>query len=427
MTDARAIALDLLQDVLHRHRALDEALAANRDLARLEPRDRAFARLLTATVLRRLGQIDAIIDARLERPLPAKRASVRDILRLGVAQIAFLDLAPHAAVDTAVGLAEARRQKGLKGLVNAVLRRVAEAGPAPSDDPEHRNVPDWLWQSWAEAYGAETAAAVAAANLAEAPLDISLKVPAEAEIWGERLEAEILPTGTLRRMAGGDVTGLPGFAEGAWWVQDAAAALPARLLGDVAGLAVADLCAAPGGKTAQLAVAGAHVTAVDISKKRLQRLSENLARLGLAAETIATDAAKWTPPATFDAVLLDAPCSATGTLRRHPDIAWNKGPEDVVRLTAVQDRLLAAALRMVKPGGTVVYATCSLQPEECERQIAALVESGAPVAVDAVRREDIPGLDDAVTADGALRTLPCHWAERGGIDGFYAARLRRTG
>ena len=424
MTDPRAIALDLLGDVLRRRRPLDEALAAHRDLARLEPRDRAFARLLVTTALRRLGQIDAAIDARLERPLPAKRAMVRDILRLGVAQLAFLDLAPHAAVDTSVALTRARGQEGLKGLVNAVLRRVSEAGPLLEGDPAHLNVPDWLWQSWEAAYGTETAATIARANLREAPLDITLKDPETAARWAAALDAEILPTGNLRRRAGGNPADLPGFAEGAWWVQDAAAALPARLLGDVSGLRVADLCAAPGGKTLQLAAAGARVTAVEISDQRLLRLRANLARVGLGAEIVAADAAAWTPPEPFDAVLLDAPCTATGTLRRHPDIAWNKDPDDVRRLAALQDRLLAAALRMVKPGGTVVYATCSLQPEEGEPRIAALLAAGAervPVAP-----AELPGLEAAVTSAGDLRTLPCYWAESGGIDGFYAARLRRT-
>ncbi len=427
MTDARAIALDLLQDVLRRRRALDEALEANIDLARLEPRDRAFARLLSATVLRRLGQIDAAIDARLERPLPAKREIVRDILRLGIAQIAFLELAPHAAVDTSVALARARGQAGLTGLVNALLRRVAEAGPLPADDPEHLNVPGWLWRSWVAAFGIETAGAVARANLAEAPLDITIKDPESAAHWAAALDAEILPTGSLRRRAGGDPATLPGFAEGSWWVQDAAAALPTRLLGDVAGLRVADLCAAPGGKTLQLAAAGANVAAVDISEKRLGRLRRNLERVGLGAETVAADAAAWTPPEPLDAVLLDAPCTATGTLRRHPDIAWNKGPEDVGRLAAVQDRLLKAALQIVRPGGTVVYATCSLQPEECGERIAALAAGGTAFEIDPVGPHGIPGLGDAITSDGALRTLPCHWAERGGIDGFYAVRLRRAG
>jgi len=427
MTDSRAIAVDLLQAVLRRSRPLDEALAANRDLARLDPRDRAFARLLVATALRRLGQIDAAIDARLERPLPAKRAAVRDILRLGVAQIAFLGTAPHAAVDTSVVLVRRRGQEGLAGLVNAVLRRIAEAAPPPPGDPEHLNVPDWLWQNWTAAYGEETAAAIARAHLAEAPLDITLKLPDQAAHWAAALEAEILPTGSLRRESGGDPAQLPGFAEGAWWVQDAAAALPVRLLGDMAGRRVADLCAAPGGKTAQLAAAGAKVTAVDISGKRLERLRGNLARLGLDAATVVADAATWLPPEPFDAVLLDAPCTATGTLRRHPDIAWNKGHEDVVRLAGLQDRLLAAALRMVRPGGTLVYATCSLLPEECEQRVATLLAAGAAAERLPVAPQELPRLEAAITTEGDLRTLPCHWPESGGIDGFYGARLRRTG
>ena len=426
MKDARAIALELLQDVLQRGRPLDEALATNADLSGLEARDRAFARLLTATVLRRLGQIDAAIDARLERPLPANRNIVRDILRLGVAQIALLGLAPHAAVHTSVELVGHGGQAGMKGLVNAVLRRIAEGGPIPPDDPEHLNVPMWLWQDWETAYGAETAAAIALAHLTEAPLDITLKSPADAETWAARLEAEILPTGTLRRAAGGDVTALPGFTDGAWWVQDAAAALPTRLLGDVSGQRIVDLCAAPGGKTAQLAAAGAQVTAVDISKKRLERLSENMERLGLAADTIAIDAAKWTPDEPFDAVLLDAPCSSTGTLRRHPDIAWNKTPADVAKLKIVQDRLLAAALTLVKPGGLVVYATCSLQPGEGAERIAALLASGAAVERAPVTVDDLPGLAETITPEGDLRTLPCHWAARGGMDGFFATRLRHA-
>jgi len=425
MIDARAIALDVFEAVLHRRRPLDETLAANRDLARLEPRDRAFARLVVATVLRRLGQIDAAIDGRMERPLPAKRAVVRDILRLGVAQIAFLDTAPHAAVDTSVALAHTRSQASLAGLVNAVLRRIAEAGSLPPDDPRHLNVPDWLWDSWTAAYGLETAAAIASAHLVEAPLDITPKDPDALAHWAAALGAEILPTSSLRRQAGGDPVQLPGFAEGAWWVQDAAAALPARLMGDVSGRRVADLCAAPGGKTAQLAVAGAAVTAVDISAKRLDRLRQNLGRLGLAAELVVADAVDWMPPEQFDAVLLDAPCTATGTLRRHPDIAWTKSPDDVVRLAALQGRLLEAALRIVKPGGMLVYATCSLQPEECEQRIAALLAAGAGAERLPAGPGEFPGLEVAITAAGDLRTLPCHWSESGGIDGFYACRLRR--
>lgn len=427
MHNPRAIALGLLQDVLRRGRALDEALAANANLSALESRDRAFVRLLVATTLRRLGQIDGAIDARLQRPLSPRHAKVRDILRLGAAQVAFLDMAAHAAVDTSVELVGSGGQAGMKGLVNAILRRIAEAGALQKDDPDRLNVPGWLWREWEAAYGPDTAAAVARANLSEAPLDITLKSPTEASLWADRLDAEILPTGTLRRAGGGDVTTLPGFSEGEWWVQDAAAALPARLLGDVSGMRIADLCAAPGGKTAQLAAAGARVTAVDLSEKRLRKLTENLARLRLAAETVVADAAKWKPERPFDAVLLDAPCTATGTLRRHPDIAWSKTPQDLKRLATLQDRLLRAAVTMVKPGGLLIYATCSLQPQEGEERIAALLTAEPGVVRSPLAPGEPSGLPpDAVTQDGDLRTLPCHWADRGGMDGFFGARLRRA-
>lgn len=425
--DARAIVLDLLRTVLRQRRPLDDALAAHPGLATLEPRDRAFARLLVATALRRLGQIDSAIDARLDRPLAWKYAVVRDILRLGVAQIGFLGLAPHAAVNTTVDLAKSKGFGPLRGLVNAVLRRIAEAGPLPEDDPEHRNVPPWLWRSWVDAYGPDAAAMIATAHLTEAPLDITLKNPDEAALWAEALQAEILPTGDLRRDTGGDITALPGFREGAWWVQDAAATLPARLLGEVDGMRVADLCAAPGGKSSQLAAMGARVTAVDISARRSTRLAENLARLNLTAETVVADATSWRPAEPFDAVLLDAPCSATGTLRRHPDIAWNKAQQDVDRMAALQRRLLTAAAEMVRPGGTVVYATCSLQPEECVESVEAVLAAGAPLERIPVEAAEIPGLAQALTPPGDLKTLPCHWPERGGLDGFYIARLRRTG
>ena len=323
-------------------------------------------------------------------------------------------------------LAGRLRPGGYKGLVNAVLRRLAREGQAlaAGQDAARLNTPDWLWASWSAAYGAETTRAIAEAHLADPPLDLSVKRDAEA--WAERLGARVLPTGALRLPPGtGDVARLPGYDDGAWWVQDAAAALPARLLGEVAGRRVLDLCAAPGGKTAQLAAAGAEVTAVERSEARLGRLRDNLARLGLAAATVTADAAEWRPPAPAEAVLLDAPCSATGTLRRHPDIAHLKGPEQLSALTALQDRLLAAALGMVAPGGLLVYAVCSLQPEEGPQRIAALLSGGAPAARIPVEPGELDGLEELVTPEGDLRTLPCQLAEAGGMDGFYTCRLRR--
>ena len=431
--DARGQALAVLTAVQEDRTPLDSALQQTAGLMALPSRDRAFARLLTMTVLRRLGQLDRIIDALMSRPLPAKQLRVRNVLRLGAAQLVFLDTPAHAAVNGAVELARDAGMGGMSKLINAVLRKLAGGDRAAMARLAHpgETTPDWLWRSWCAAYGEATAAAIARAHLDEPPLDLTLnpKLGSDTAALAAALDAETLPTGSLRRRGGGAVAELAGFAEGAWWVQDSAAALPARLFGDVAGRRVIDLCAAPGGKTAQLAAAGARVTAVDAAAPRLAMLETNLARLGLAAAGVVADATVWRPPAPVDAVLLDAPCTATGTLRRHPDIAWLKGPRDVTATAALQDRLLAAALDMLEPGGTLVYAVCSLQPEEGPERIAALLASGAAAERLPIAADELPGLagcePPAITVDGDLRTLPCHFSESGGMDGFYTARLRR--
>lgn len=422
----RTAALDVFQAVLREQRPLEDQVELR--TRALEPRDRAFVRLVVATALRRLGQIDRVLDRCLDRPLPRKLAPVKDILRLGAAQMLFLDTPAHAVVDTAVELTKSGRFTPYAGMVNAVLRRLAREGKelAAAVDAERLNTPRWLWQDWVATYGEDTARAIGAAHLTEAPLDITLRPGEDPALWAEKLEATVLPTGSLRRAAGGSVAGLPGFAEGAWWVQDAAAALPARLLGDVAGKRVADLCAAPGGKTMQLAAAGAEVIAVDRSARRLRRVTENLARLSLAAEVIDADAVTWRPDSPVDAVLLDAPCSATGTIRRHPDVPRHKTPNDVEALAATQAALLRAAAEMVVPGGLVVYCVCSLQAAEGPAQVAAALDLGLPFEIVPVRPEEVGGLGDLVTPEGALRTLPCHLPGQGGLDGFYAARLRRV-
>ena len=420
---ARHVALDLVGAVLGRERPLDESIDDNPAMAQLSLRDRAFARLLVATVLRRLGQIDALIGDCLASPLPPRAAGVHDILRLGVAQLLFLHTPPHAAVATSVDLAQSRGYLAHKGLVNAVLRRLSLEGPdrVAAQDAPLLNTPTWLWQSWSGHYGEERARAIATAHLREAPLDLTPR--ANANGWCEKLAATQLPTGTLRRAGGGAVATLPGYAEGAWWVQDAAAALPVRLFGDVAGLSVVDLCAAPGGKTAQLADAGAFVTAVDRSSRRLDRLVGNLKRLSLPAATVAADAVTWRPERLADAVLLDAPCTATGAIRRHPDVPHLKRPADVARLAVIQERLLRAAVDMLRPGGTLVYCTCSLEPEEGPRQVEALLRSGAPVERRPLSAAELDMPAEWLTEDGDLRTLPFYLSEHDGLDGFYGARL----
>jgi len=404
----REIAFDLLSAVLDRRRPLEEAL----DTAPpADPRDRAAAHRLAAAVLRRMGSLDAVLDPLLTRAPPD---GVRHILRLGAAGLLLLDTPAHAAVATAVALARARRLVPFAGLVNAVLRKVAAAGPAALDglDAPRLDTPAWLWTSW----GAN-ARAIAEAHAREAPLDLSLRPGAAVPEGGVAL-----PTGSVRLPAGTRVQDLPGFTEGAFWVQDAAAALPARLLGVQPGEQVADLCAAPGGKTAQLAAAGAHVAAIERDPGRLRRLHENLARLQLPVEVVQADALAWAPPALLDAVLLDAPCSATGTIRRHPDVMRLKRARDVADLAAGQDRLLAAVTRMLRPGGRLVYAVCSLQPDEGPARMGAL----PGLRPDPVRPEELPGLAAALTPEGWVRTHPGLWTEHGGMDGFFIARFVRT-
>lgn len=423
---ARAVAHELLAAVLWRRQALDEALPAHRGLAALDPRDRAFTRQLVATTLRRLGQIDALIAHGLSAPLPDRARPVTDVLRLGVAQLAFLGTPGHAAVSTSVDLVDAVGHRKMKGLVNAVLRRLARESEAliATQDAARLNTPDWLWQSWSTAYGETTTRAIAAAHWRDPPLDITPRDPAAAD-WATVLGGVALPTGTIRRAETGPVTELPGYADGAWWVQDAAASLPARLFGTIAGQRVVDLCAAPGGKTAQLAAMGARVVAVDRSPARVTRLRQNLARLSLDAETVIADAVTWRPREKVQRVMLDAPCTATGTIRRHPDIQHLKSPEDVARLAPLQARLLDAAVDMLTPGGTLVYGVCSLEAEEGPRQIEALL-ARAPVRRVPIAAGEIGGLGQCITHDGDVRTLPSHLSDRGGLDGFYVARLEKT-
>ncbi|MGE0408264.1 MAG: RsmB/NOP family class I SAM-dependent RNA methyltransferase [Amphiplicatus sp.] len=424
---ARRAALDILT-LIESGAALDNALATCRSFSALAGSDRAFARLLATSVLRRRGALDALIGAHIDKPLPRRAARASDILRLAAAQSVLLGTPDHAAVSTAVALAKSFRETaGYAGLVNAVVRKIARGGKAAIDKlPERVDTPGWLWRALDRAYGPATARAIARAHRPEPPLDLTPLHTDDREALAAALDATVLPTGSLRRRAPGDIAALAGFAEGKWQVQDAAAALPARLLGDVAGKRVFDLCAAPGGKTVQLAAAGAHVTAVDISGHRLKLVSENLARTGLAAETVKADILDWAPETKADAILLDAPCTATGTMRRHPDILWLKREEDIAALAERQAQLIDKAARLLNEGGLLVYATCSLLPEEGERQIEAALARHESLKRVPISPEEISGLSEAVTRTGDLRTLPSMWAEIGGLDGFFAARLRRN-
>jgi 16S rRNA (cytosine967-C5)-methyltransferase len=421
--NARLAAAELLVAVMDQGCPLDEALDRSPRFSALKGADRAFARALVAAGLRRLGGLNAVLSRFLERPLPESAALARALLHLGAAQLLVLGTPAHAAVGETVAAAnETREARGFAKLINAVLRRVSEQGAALlAALPHGADLPAWLYTRWKAAYG-EEAHAIAAALLGEPPLDLTVK--GRADEWAERLGGELTPTGSVRLHEAGAVSARDGFAEGEWWVQDAAAALPARLLGDVRGKRVLDLCAAPGGKTMQLAAAGAHVTALDKSELRLQRLRENLARAGLSADVVAADALAYRATEPFDAVLLDAPCSSTGTLRRHPDVAWLRRPEDIRALAELQKRLLDAAAGLLAPGAPLIYAVCSLEPEEGP-SIAewALTHNWrrAPIGV-----AEIPGAAAFITAAGDLRTLPSHWPQLGGLGGFFAARLVRA-
>jgi len=417
---ARAAALDLLGTALSRRAGLDEGLN-HPAMAALEPRDRAFARALVMATLRYLGPIDTALQSRIKKAPPER---IVNVLRLGAAQLLVLKTPAHAAVGATVDLAAA--QKGgevFKGLVNAVLRGLTRE-PVDLDDPSLM-APTWLQARWRAVYGEADATAIAAQIAAEPATDLTLQDPADAAELAAELEAAVLPKGQLRVGLKGEVSAWPGFDAGRWWVQDASAAVPARLLNVRRGETAVDLCAAPGGKTLQLAAAGAKVTAVDRSAGRIKRVSENLARTGLGAEVAVADAAEWRDTREFDAVLLDAPCSATGTFRRHPDVLWVASPADIPKLAQVQAKLLDSAARRTKPGGRLVYCVCSLEHEEGEGQIAHFLARNRGFALDPIAPGEGGSPEASRRDDGTLRILPHH--REGGTDGFYVARLRKAG
>jgi 16S rRNA (cytosine967-C5)-methyltransferase len=426
---ARRAAISLLQGVTLDQLPLDQLLETNLEFKGLQGRDRAFAHALAATALRHGGEIAAVLAKFLSKPLPKSSGLAVDILTLGTTQLLFMDVGPHAAIDLSVDLAKQdQRAQHFSGLINAVLRKVSIGGKLAlaSLNGPRLNTPDWLWDQWVQAYGESTVQEIAAAHLNEAPVDITAKDnPAH---WAAVLAGELLPTGSIRLdLAGQPLPELPGFNSGDWWVQDAASALPVKIMGNIKGLHVLDLCAAPGGKTAQLATAGAIVTAVDDSVSRLARLRENLARLNLNVSVILSDVLSLPVDTLYDAIVLDAPCSATGTIRRHPDLVYLKTPRQLASLVELQDRMLTHAAALLKPGGQLVYCNCSLSPQEGERQVFKFLRSHADFTLSAIRAEELGGQSQLVTQAGLLRCLPSmSLGNSTGLDGFFAARMLRN-
>lgn len=422
--DTRALAFELVRGVIEHGRALDDTFETAMEKSALSPRDRAFVRRLATGTLRHFGQSEAIVARLLDKkPLRPRDTALRCLFALAVGELVFLKAPPHAAINGAVNVARAHKAIAHQsGLINAVLRRASREGV--EEPPPVLNLPPWLRARWKETYGADALAGFAAAQLVEPALDLTVR--GDAREWATTLGARLLPNGTLRRPLGGRIEELPGYAEGAWWVQDAAAALPPQLLQAHAGEDVLDLCAAPGGKTAALAATGARVTALDRDGSRLARLRTNLARLKLKAEVIEADLACWQPPRLYDKVLLDAPCTATGTIRRHPDVPYLKNERDIGVLATLQSTLLDAAARAVKPGGTLVYAVCSMEPEEGEVQADAFLRRHREFARAPVGPHEVPELGGFVTPLGDLRTTPAGWVQWGGLDGFFASRFARA-
>lgn len=428
-SDPRRLVFQAVMAVFEKGVPLDDAIEHGFAKAGLDERDRAFVKNLAATLFRNLGGADHAIRRFLKKPLGAKAEWVKTWLRIGAVQILFLDVPAHAAVDTTVNaIARTKRPgaKAFKGLANAILRNIERHREGILKDLAEKpetNLPKWFRERWAKTFGPEALRNLADALTNPPPLDVAIKNPAEAKALADALKgAEIYP-GVIRLKAHGLIPNLPGFKDGRWWAQDLAASLPPRLLGEVNGKTVLDLCAAPGGKTLFLASRGAKVTAVDSSEPRLKRLRENLQRTKLAAEVVCADILEFEPGKTFDAILLDAPCSATGTLRRHPDVPWQRNKAVIERLAGLQQKMLAKAIILLKPGGILVYCVCSLEPEEGPAVIKDFLENNPGLKRAAVTAEDVEGHRDWITPDGDLRTLPFHLKDQGGLDGFFAARL----
>jgi 16S rRNA (cytosine967-C5)-methyltransferase len=426
---ARRAAVELLDGVLGAQRPLDDMLDdPNGSFAGLTGRDRSFAHAIAATALRRKGEADAYLALHLKKPLPRSAGTASLILLSAITQLVFLAIPAHAVIHQSVSLAQGDvKAHHFAGLINAILRKIASTPPSQMDAGEaaRLNTPTWLWTRWVKTYGEETASLIGQAHARQPPTDITTKDSPSA--WAEKLGGMALPTGSIRLAYIEDgVTRLSGFAQGEWWVQDAAAALPVRILGDVSGLHVADLCAAPGGKTAQLLSAGARVTAVDASRDRLARMNENLTRLHLSCDLVHADVLEWAPAQQFDAILLDAPCSATGTIRRHPDLPYVKSATQIATLAKLQVVMIQRSAAWLKPGGMLLYSTCSLEPEEGESQVRAFLGNMPGFERLPLDAGMIGGQSNFINKNGDLRTHPGMMiGSAAGLDGFFACRLRR--
>ena len=431
---ARQVATRLLGAVIEKHTSLD-GLTDNSNghpqYMALDDRDRSLVRAILGAALRNRGSIEAAIGQLIDRPLPENAVALRHLLAVAAAQILYLDLPDRAAVDLAVTAANNDpRNRRFASMVNAVLRRLSrEKETFKSEVHSHAsNVPAWFENCLIAAYGKDKTKAILDIQSKEPPIDLTVK--GDPQMWAEKLGGIALPTGSVRlATVEGALTSLPGFAEGEWWVQDTAASLPAKLFGDIEGKRVADLCAAPGGKTAQLALAGANVTALDLSANRLKRLRSNLERLKLSAEMVEANLSAYQPAELFDAILLDAPCSSTGTVRRHPDVPWTKTPEDVAKLAQLQAKLLDHAVTIVRPGGIVVFSNCSLDPLEGEKVANDLLARNPGIELLPVTKDEVCGLAELITAEGFVRSTPADLAHENpalsGMDGFFAARFKR--
>ncbi|MEK1854009.1 MAG: RsmB/NOP family class I SAM-dependent RNA methyltransferase [Phyllobacterium sp.] len=427
---ARQCATRLLGAVIEKHTSLD-GLTDNSNghpqYMALDDRDRSLVRAILGAALRNRGTIEAAIGQLIDRPLPENAVALRHLLHVAVAQILYLDLPDRAAVDLAVTAANNDpRNRRFASMVNAVLRRLSREKDKFTAGVS--NVPAWFEDSLIAAYGKDKARAILDIQTKEPPIDLTVK--GNPQVWAEKLGGVALPTGSVRlATVDGALTALPGFAEGEWWVQDTAASLPAKLFGDIKGKRVADLCAAPGGKTAQLALAGANVTALDLSANRLKRLRSNLERLHLSAETVEANLSAYQPAEPFDAILLDAPCSSTGTVRRHPDVPWTKTPEDISKLAQLQAKLLDHAVTIVRPGGIVVFSNCSLDPLEGEKVANDLLAKNPAIELVPVTRDEVGGPAELITKEGFVRSTPADLFHENpalsGMDGFFAARFKR--